>query len=56
MQESIAELAMARLPLVAVARRGSLPIEGDVVVLDVDLGEVSSTAVREHGRTDWLAR
>ena len=47
--------SLARLPLVAVARRGPLPIEGDVVVLDVDLGEVSSTAVREHGRTDWLA-
>jgi hypothetical protein len=37
-----------------VARRGDLPIEGDVLVLDVDLGEVSSTAVRE-GRTDWRA-
>ena len=47
--------SLARLPSVAVARRGSVPIEGDVVVLDVDLGEVSSTAVREHGRTDWLA-
>lgn len=47
--------SLARLPRVAVARRGSLPIEGDVVRLDVDLGEVSSTAVREQGRTDWLA-
>jgi hypothetical protein len=37
-----------------VARRGDLPIEGDVLVLDVDLGEVSSTAVREEGRSDWF--
>ena len=44
--------SLARLPRVAVARRGDLPIEGDVVVLDVDLAEVSSTAVRE-GRSDW---
>lgn len=47
--------SLARLPRVAVARRGDLPIEGDVLVLDVDLGDVSSTAVREHGRTDWRA-
>jgi len=46
--------SMARLPRVAVARRGDLPIEGDVLVLDVDLGAVSSTAVRE-GRHDWRA-
>jgi nicotinic acid mononucleotide adenylyltransferase len=46
--------SLERLPRVAVARRGDAPIEGDVVVLDVDLGHVSSTAVRE-GRTDWLA-
>jgi cytidyltransferase-like protein len=47
--------SLAKLPaIVAVARRGDLPIEGDVLVLEVDLGEVSSTAVRE-GRTDWRA-
>jgi hypothetical protein len=46
--------SLARLPPVAVARRGDHPIEGDVLVLDVDLGEVSSTAVRQ-GRTDWRA-
>ena len=47
--------SLARLPLVAVARRGDLEIAGDVIVLDVDLPEVSSTAVR-HGRDDWRAR
>jgi nicotinic acid mononucleotide adenylyltransferase len=47
--------SLARLPRVAVARRGGLPIEGDVMILDVDLPEVSSTGVRE-GRRDWLAR
>jgi hypothetical protein len=46
--------SLARLPRVAVARRGDDPIEGDVLVLDVDLGDVSSTAVR-HGRDDWRA-
>ena len=46
--------SMARLPRVAVARRGNLPIEGDVLVLDIDLADVSSTAVR-NGRTDWRA-
>ena len=46
--------SLARLPRVAVARRGEHPIEGDVLVLDVDLGEVSSTAVRE-GREEWRA-
>ncbi|MCU1485124.1 MAG: hypothetical protein JWN67_1870 [Actinomycetia bacterium] len=46
--------SLARLPRVAVARRGAHPIEGDVLVLDVDLGDVSSTAVRE-GREDWRA-
>jgi len=46
--------SLARLPQVAVARRGDLPVAGDVVLLDVDLGHVSSTAVRS-GRTDWLA-
>ena len=47
--------SMARLPRVAVARRGDLPIEGDVMILDVDLPNVSSTAVRQ-GRADWRAR
>jgi cytidyltransferase-like protein len=46
--------SLERLPRVAVARRGDLPIEGDVLILDVDLGDVSSTAVRE-GREDWRA-
>jgi hypothetical protein len=46
--------SLDRLPLVAVARRGGLPIEGDVLILDVDLGEVSSSAVRA-GRTEWKA-
>ena len=51
--------SLARLPLVAVARRGDVPIEphalgGTVILLDVDLGEVSSSAVRA-GRTDWRA-
>jgi hypothetical protein len=45
--------SLARLPRVAVARRGGQPIAGDVLVLDVDLGEVSSTAVRE-GRSEWF--
>ena len=44
--------SLARLPRVAVARRGDEPVPGDVVVLDVDLPQVSSTAVRE-GRADW---
>ena len=47
--------SLARLPQVAVARRGDVPIDGDVIILDVDLGDVSSTAVRERGRDDWLA-
>ena len=46
--------SMARLPQVAVARRGTQPIEGDVLVLDVDLGDVSSSAVRA-GREEWRA-
>lgn len=46
--------SLARLPQVAVARRGDQPIPGDVVVLDVDLADVSSTAVRD-GREDWRA-
>jgi hypothetical protein len=47
--------SMARLPRIAVARRGEVPIEGDVLILDVDLGDVSSTAVRK-GRDEWRAR
>src|SRR5438067_1364371 len=31
------QASMARLPRVAVARRGDVPIEGDVLILDVDL-------------------
>jgi hypothetical protein len=46
--------SLDRLPRVAVARRGDDPIEGDVLVLDVGLGEVSSTAVRD-GREEWRA-
>ena len=46
--------SLSRLPTVAVARRGDVPIDGDVVLLDVDLGDVSSTAVRE-GRAEWRA-
>src|SRR6059058_1207962 len=46
--------SLARLPVVAVARRGDLPIDGEVILLDVDLADVSSTAVRA-GRTDWRA-
>jgi len=46
--------SMARLPRVAVARRGDLPIPGDVLILDVDLADVSSTAVRA-GRLEWRA-
>ena len=47
--------SLAHLPLVAVARRGDLPIEGDVILLDVDLPDVSSSAVRA-GRSDWKAQ
>ena len=46
--------SLDRLPQVAVARRGDDPIEGDVLVLEVDLGHVSSTAVRD-GREEWRA-
>lgn len=49
------QASMARLPRVAVARRGDLTIEGDVLILDVDLADVSSTGVRQ-GRDDWRAR
>lgn len=52
--------SLRRLPRVAVAPRGDIPIHRDavpgvqldVVVLDVHLPEVSSTAVRD-GRGDW---
>jgi nicotinic acid mononucleotide adenylyltransferase len=46
--------SLARLPQVAVARRGDLPVPGDVILLDVDLPDVSSTAVRQ-GRDEWRA-
>ncbi|MCU1380785.1 MAG: hypothetical protein JWN29_3768 [Acidimicrobiales bacterium] len=46
--------SMAQLPRVAVARRGDEPIEGDVLILDVDLADVSSTAVRDgHHLWRW---
>ena len=46
--------AMARLPELAVAPRAGYPIpEGIGLDLDAELGEVSSTAVRD-GRHDWM--
>jgi hypothetical protein len=45
--------ALTRLPRLAVARRGDLPVPDDCVVLDVDLPHVSSTAARA-GRTDFV--
>lgn len=45
--------SLERLPTVAVARRGGQPITGDVLVLDVDLAEVSSSAVRA-GERRWI--
>lgn len=49
--------SLERLPTVAVARRGQEPIPGDVLVLDVDLAEVSSTAVRAgEDRWRWARR
>jgi nicotinic acid mononucleotide adenylyltransferase len=45
--------ALARLPRLAVARRGELPIPDGCVVLDVDLHDVSSTAARS-GRVDFV--
>jgi hypothetical protein len=50
--EAVWRASMGRLPRVAVARRGDVPIEGDVILLDVDFGDVSSTAVRQ-GRDGW---
>jgi cytidyltransferase-like protein len=44
--------SLARLPRVAVARRGDQPVPGEVLVLDVDLPDISSTAVRD-GRAEW---
>jgi cytidyltransferase-like protein len=44
--------AVARLPRLAIARRGELPVPGDCVVLDVEMHDVSSTAARA-GRADF---
>lgn len=54
--EAAWQASMACLPRLWVARRGDLPIPDHplITVLDIDLGEVSSTAVRE-GRTEWRA-
>ena len=49
------EEALARLPRLAVAPRGGHAVPDDCVLLDVDMHDVSSTAVREHGREDWRA-
>src|SRR4051812_9089548 len=42
--------SLARLPTVAVPPPGGLPLQGDLLLLDVDLGDPSSTAGR-GGRT-----
>ena len=47
------DAAVARLPRVAVARRGDLPLPDGCIVLDVDLPDVSSTAAR-GGRDDLV--
>ena len=47
------DAAVASLPRVAVAPRGDDPVPGDAVVLEVDMHEVSSTAVRD-GRRDLM--
>jgi hypothetical protein len=44
--------AVARLPRLAIARRGELPVPGDCVVLDVEMHDVSSTAARA-GRDEF---
>jgi hypothetical protein len=49
------EAALRRLPRLAVAPRGDWPVPDGCIRLDVDMHEVSSTAVREHGRDDWRA-
>ena len=46
------DAALARLPRLAMARRGDLPVPDDCVVLDVDLPHVSSTAARS-GRHEF---
>ena len=49
------DAALASLPRVAVAPRGSLPVPAELALsLPEHLGEVSSTAVR-RGRVDWAA-
>ena len=56
LDEAAWQASMARLPRLWVARRGDLPIPDHplITVLDIDLGEVSSTAVRQ-GRAEWRA-
>ncbi len=49
------EAALARLPRLAVAPRGGHPVPDGCILLDVDMHDVSSTAVRDHGRDDWRA-
>lgn len=53
--EAARDLAVQRLPEVAVAPRGGLPVAAAILLdLPDHLGGVSSTAVRE-GRHDWSA-
>ena len=47
------DVAVARLPKLAVAPRHDFPVPHDCIVLDVDLSHVSSTAARD-GRTDLV--
>jgi nicotinic acid mononucleotide adenylyltransferase len=49
------EAALAALPRLAVAPRGEHPLPEECVRLEVDMHEVSSTAVREQGREEWRA-
>ena len=49
------EAALVRLPRLAVAPRGDWPVPDECVRLDVDMHDVSSTAVRDHGREEWRA-
>ena len=48
------EAALTSLPRLAVAPRGGHPIPDDCIRLDVDMHDVSSTAVRQ-GREEWRA-
>jgi nicotinic acid mononucleotide adenylyltransferase len=47
--------ALAKLPRVAVVPRPPHPVPKDLRLDVPGYESVSSTAVREHGRTDWLA-